>query len=335
VNRVTRTVLVTGATGAVGPRVVCALADAGFAVRTLSRDAPPAGAVCPRVEAYIGDVADRSVIHAAVRGVDAVVHMAALLHIVNPPASLRGEYERVNVCGTKTVTQEAINAGVRRLIFFSTISVYGPSDGKVLTEASPAQPSTLYAQTKYDAERIVLSAQRADGTPLGVVLRLSAVYGARIKGNYQRLLTSLARGQFVSIGDGRNRRTLIYDRDVARAVILAVQCPQAAGQTLNVTDGRYHTMSEVITAMCRALGRDPPRVSLAAYPIRLAAGVLERGALLVGRRSPVLRATIDKYTEDVAVDGERIRSVLGFVPQFDLVSGWRETVLEMRRMGDL
>ncbi len=130
------------------------------------------------------------------QGIDAVIHLAALLHIVNPPPSLQPEYERINVGGTATVVEAARQAGVGRMVFFSTIAVYGDSAGGILTEDSPPRPDSFYAQTKLAAERIVLAAKRADGRPLGTVLRLGAVYGSRIKGNYRRLLHCPCPGPF-------------------------------------------------------------------------------------------------------------------------------------------
>ncbi len=323
------------ATGAVGPRVVRALREAGCSIRTLSLDPPPAGWLADDVEVRFDDVTDPASVRSAMQGVEGVVHMAALLHIVNPPPELREKYERVNVGGTATVVDAAIEEGVKRVVLFSTIAVYGNSISGILSEDTQPQPDTFYAQTKLAAERIVLGAKSPDGKLIGTVLRLGAVYGSRIKGNYRKLLQSLARGRFVPIGDGRNQRTLIYDKDVARATVLAVQHPSAAGQVYNVSDGQFHTLNEIITTMCQALGRTPPRVALPVEPVRVAAGILEDAARLIGRQSPIGRATIDKYTEDAAVSSKRIQTELGFVPQFDLAAGWRETVSEMRQMGEL
>lgn len=350
--------LVTGATGAVGPRVVAALYDAGYLVRTLSMDAPPDGGWPEGVEAVIGDITDQAALDSAMRGVDAVVHLAALLHIVSPPPELREKYERINVGGTANVVEAARQAGVGRLVFFSTIAVYGPSAGVILTEDSPTHPDSFYAQTKLDAEKIVLAAKREDGKPLGVVLRLGAVYGARIKGNYQRLLHALARSRFLPIGRGDNRRTLVHDRDVARAALSALEHPAAAGKIFNVSDGRFHTMNEIIGTICNALGRRPPWFSLPVGPTRGLVGLVEKASRgIVGTRSRILansghvptipgqalsptiplvtRAMIDKYTEDVAVDSRRIQNELGFVPRYDLAAGWKETVDEMRRNGEI
>jgi len=101
-------VLVTGATGAVGPRVVHALHQAGCLIRAFSVDTPAAGMFPQSVEVLIGDVTDQVAVQSAMQGVDAVVHMAALLHIVNPAPELQKKYDRINVGGTASVVEAAI-----------------------------------------------------------------------------------------------------------------------------------------------------------------------------------------------------------------------------------
>jgi len=326
-------VLVTGATGAIGPLVVNAFHAAGYSIRTLSLDPPPAG-TSPEdkdVEAIIGDITDLSAVQAAMQGVESVVHLAALLHMVNPPDHLLDLYRKINVGGTKNVVESAVKANVGRILFFSTISVYGDTNGHIINEDTLPRPDTFYARTKLDAEQMVLTAKDKDGKPIGTVLRLAAVYGSRVKGNYRQLLTALERGWFFPIGRGRNRRTVIYDKDVATAAVLTLQHPAAAGRLYNVSDGRYHRLDEIIEAICRALGRIPPRLSLPAAPVRFAVGLFEDALKMIGLKPPVSRATIDKYLEDVAVDGRLIQKELGFTPGFDLTAGWEDAVREMRR----
>jgi UDP-glucose 4-epimerase len=189
------------------------------------------------------------------------------------------------------------------------------------------------------------------------VLRLGAVYGSRIKGNYERLTRALAGNlgpgnlgtrsripgnsghvpklpsrvphfPFIPVGNGLNRRTLVYDKDVGRAAALAVSHPAAAGRVFNVTDGEFHTLNEIIESICSALGRKPPRLSLPVGPIRALAGLVEKGSRSLGLTPPAIQAMIDKYTEDVAVDCSLIQKGLGFSPQYDLKAGWEETVRE-------
>ncbi len=328
-------VLVTGATGMVGPRVVEAFRRSGCSLRTFSSEPPPPGVLPVGVESRTGDVADAGSVRDAVEGASVVVHLAALLHVPDPPASMLDAYERTNVGGTRAVVEASRAAGVERVVFFSTIAVYGEAAGHALTEGSPVRPATSYARTKAEAERIVLEARRADGAPLGVVLRPGSVYGVRVKGNYRRLVCALARRRFVPIGRGANRRAVVYDKDVADAAVLAATHPVAAGRIYNVSDGREHTLADIIAAICAALGRTPPRWHLPLRPVRAGAGILECAARAVGVRPGVSRAALAKYTEDVAVDSRRIRDELGFAPRYDLDGGWREAVAGMRAAGEL
>jgi len=312
------------------------LRQAGHSVLILAMDAPTPGLLPDDVEIRLGDITDTAVAFAAMSGIDAVVHLAALLHIVNPPSNLRERYERINVGGTATVVDAAIKADVKRVVLTSTIGVYAPSGGRVLDEESTAVPDSFYGQTKLAAERIVLAARRADdGQPIGTVLRLAAVYGSRVKGNYSRLVQALAGGRFLPIGHGSNRRTLVYDKDVAAAVRMALEHPHAAGQVFNVTDGEIYTLRRIIEAICAGLGRRPPRVALPVTPIRLGLGVADSLGRAIGRDLPVNSTMLEKYLEDVAVDGTKIMRELGFRPAYDLTAGWREAIDQMRQNGDL
>jgi nucleoside-diphosphate-sugar epimerase len=325
--------VVTGAGGALGPVVVREFASAGFAVRALGR-APLDRSVFPEgVELAVADILDFPTLRSGISGADTVVHMAALLHVVHPAPSLVSEYQRINVGGTRNVMRAAAETGVRRVVLTSTIAVYGYGSGGLLDEESIPAPSTMYAASKLEAEEVALAA--AVGPPLATILRLSAVYGARAKGNYRRLIRALSKGFFVGVGNGENRRTLVHERDAARAAVIASGHPGAAGRIFNVTDGQFHTVREIVDAISRSVGRRSHTLFVPAAPARLAAGMIESGFRAVGHRAPINRATIDKFTEDVAVDGSRIQHELGFRPALDLAGGWAETIAEMRRAGDL
>jgi nucleoside-diphosphate-sugar epimerase len=328
-------VLVTGATGAVGPRVVEALREKGYRLRTFSLDLQPASKWPSDIDARIGDITDAAAVQSAMQGIDAVVHLAALLHIVNPTPRLKNTYFKINVGGTTNVMNAAARENVRRVLYFSTVAVYGDSGGCVLNEETPPNPKTFYEETKLAAEEIVLSTRNENGQSIGTVLRLAAVYGSRIKGNYRQLLKALAKGCFIPVGHGHNRRTLIYDKDVARAAVLALEHPNADGKLFNVSDGEFHTINHIVSTMCAALGRKTPAFSLPERPVRLAAGMLENLFRVAGRQPPISRASIDKYTEDVAIDSWRIQEELGFEANYSLEEGWRDTIQEMRQNGEL
>lgn len=330
-----RHVLVTGATGAVGPCIVKLLHDAGMRIRTFSRNMPPPGFFPNSIDVRTGDIVNAAAIKAAMKGIDAVLHLAGLLHIVNPSPALKAQYEQINVVGTDNVVEKARQEGVNHVVFFSTIAIYGPSNGLLLTEESPVHADSYYAQSKYDAEKIVLAAKNGTGAHFGTVLRLSAVYGARVKGNYHRLLMALAHGRFVPIGNGENRRTLVYEEDVAQASLLILQHPESGGNVYNITDGQFHSMNNIIETICNTLGRKPPFLRLPIKPVYNMARIIENASRICRLHPPISRATIEKYIEDMAVDGTKFNKQLGFLPGYDLGKGWQKTIAQMRFAGEL
>jgi nucleoside-diphosphate-sugar epimerase len=325
--------LVTGATGAIGPAVVRALLGAGHEVRALVRRDAPAPPR-PGVEWCTGELGDTRSLVAAVRHVDAVVHLAALLHITNPPPELRREYERVNVDGTAQLLAAAQAAGIRRFVLASTTAVYGDTHSRVADERTTPRPDTWYAESKLRAEQLVLDAVANAGGRMGVVLRLSAAYGPRVKGNYRRLVIALARRRFVGVGPGRNRRSLIHEDDVGTAVMLAATHDAGGSRLYNVADGPPHQVRDIIDAITRALGRPAPRFSVPLPLARPAASAVDAASTLIGRPLGLTRA-LDKYLEDSAVDVSRIGTELGFQPRVTLERGWALTIAAMREAGDL
>jgi UDP-glucose 4-epimerase len=316
-----QTALVTGATGAIGPVLVRQLLNRGWNVRVLTRNSPPAGLLARDVASIRGDITDPRALRKATAGADVVFHLAAKLHINDPSPQLAAEYRRVNVEGTANVAEVARQAGVRRLVVFSTINVYGCSHpDELLDEQSPLCADAYYATSKIEAERIALATLPA------VVLRLAAVYGPGMKGNYPRLLRALQKGRFAFVGRGNNRRTLVHVEDVCAASLLAAEHPRAVGQIYNVTDGTVHTLREIVAAMCLALNRWFPRLCLPAAPVRMAAAILDDAARLILRKHFPARAAVQKILEDIAVRGQKIRDELAFRPQYDLVRGWQQTV---------
>jgi nucleoside-diphosphate-sugar epimerase len=319
--------VITGATGAIGPGVVDTLGST-FEIRTLSRHPPGPDLFHVPVTAFTGDICDVAELRRAAAGAHVIVHLAALLHVVNPPSTARPEYERVNVAGTAAVIDAAKSEGVSRVVFLSTIAVYGQQRGVLLDENSLPHPDTFYGETKLEAERVALAAHSGDGRPLSTVLRAAAVYGPRVKGNYQRLVHALARRRFVPIGPGDNLRTVVFERDLACAIACAATHPDAARRIYNVSDGHPHPLREIISAICAALGRRPPRWHAPVGPVRAAL----RMASVIDSKLPLM---LDKYLEEVAVDASRIQTELDFRPATSLIDGWRATVDEMRRSGSL
>lgn len=324
---------VTGAGGCVGPALVRQLVAAGYGVRAFVRRSPSAGLLPPEVEICVGDISDQALVMGLTRGAKYVFHLAARLDDAELPSSPTREYTRVNVEGTRTVLNACRESGVERLIYFSTINVYGSALGgfsgsaeekDVVDEDTPPRPTGVYAETKRQAEQVVLESA-GQGQTRATVLRFAAIYGPRMKGNYVRLVKRLRRGLFVPLGDGKNRRTLVHEDDAARAARLAAEHASAAARIYNVSDGQIHSVREILLAICAALGRNPPRAHV---PLLAATTIARSGDALLKLAgvAPRYAAAVAKFTEDRAARAERITEELGFEPSVDLSSGWARTI---------
>lgn len=216
------TVLVTGASGRVGSRLVPRLLRQVGEVRILVRD--PARAeplVSLGVEPVVGDVTDSGVLSQAVKGVHSVVHLATLFR----PGP---EIEAVNVEATVALARACLESGVGRFVYVSTNQVYGPGRGRPALETDLPEPDRAYSTTKTAAEGSLLSLWEADGLGLRI-LRPSVIYG-----DGDPKLTELLR--FAGKWPPHKRTQLVHHADVAQAVLLALRAAAVDGEIFNVGD---------------------------------------------------------------------------------------------------
>ncbi|ACN16061.1 GalE2 [Desulforapulum autotrophicum HRM2] len=325
-------VLVTGATGMVGRSLVNALLKKGYCVRALVRKKVDEDILPARVEQVTGDITDAASVCSAMAGVCFVFHLAARLHVNNPSPDQKEQYQGVNVTGTLNVIEAASSARVDRIIFFSTISVYGAGkNNQAVDEGSETMPDTLYARTKLKAEQLIdqFCADRS-GAPEVTILRLASVYGAGVKGNYRLMINAVQKGGFIFLGNGNNCRTLVHEEDVAAAAILAAEHPMARGKIYNVTDGTTHTVKAIVGAIARALERQPLELHVHETIIRAILNLLELSLFQGLPGVEKIGYMINKMNEHVAVRGEKIQQDLGFVPQWGLDRGMKQALKEGR-----
>ncbi|MGE5241347.1 MAG: UDP-glucose 4-epimerase family protein [Bacteroidota bacterium] len=325
-------ILVTGANGFIGQALCRALIKAGHNIRCAARSGAPnrnignsyvqAGtsglSVAQTGEALetvrIGDIGPDTDWAAALTGIEAVVHLAARVHVLKESArNPLAEFRLVNVAGTERLARMAVTAGVRRLVYVSSIKVNGEHTHEIpFTEADTPAPQDAYGLSKWEAEQALLKIAEQTGLEV-VILRPPLVYGPGVGGNFLRMMNLVNRGLPLPLGTIRNSRSLVYLGNLVDALIACVGHPHAPGNIFLIGDGEDVSTPELIRRLAQAMGRRPHLVSFPPALLRLA-------GLLTGKS-----AEIERLLGSLRVDSSRIRRELEWTPTFSMVQGLRDT----------
>lgn len=321
----------TGATGAFGPVLLCHLIERGYHVTALVREASDCKMIPWQVDIVVGDVKNQGSFKDSLKGMDIVFHLAAVLHQTCPPQKFQNEYVEVNVKGTLNVVEAAQAKKVKRVVLFSTVALYDSGeDGVLVNEEARLFPYTSYEKTKLDGELSAMNFGKLQKTsPEITILRLASVYGKRVKGNYKKMINLIRKGFWICPGEGNNLRTLIHEEDAARAAIIAAEHPRAAWEVFNVTDGKVHTVREIVKSISEALDQKIIEIYLPDLPFKRLRYFLIRSSDRYRSVFPLLfkfSFMLEKINENCAVDGSKIEKMLGFKPKWELTCGMRQVL---------
>jgi nucleoside-diphosphate-sugar epimerase len=289
-------VLLTGATGFVGRVVAPSLAASGHSVRAALRS-PVDGLSDETV--IVGGLAPDTDWSRAVAGVDAVVHLAARVHVMRDHAGGAAEFRRVNSEGTLNLARAAAAAGARRFVFISSIKVNGEStETRPFRAGDEPNPCDDYGRSKLEAERGLLSIP--DLEP--VIIRPPLVHGPGAKGNLARLCRLARSGIPVPLGSIDNRRDLVGVDNLANLIECCLWHPAAAGRVFLAADGESVSTSRLYRIISSALGR-PARM------FHVPAGLMRALARPFG-----LSGEINRLTQSLELDITPTRELLGWTP---------------------
>ena len=290
--------LITGGAGFIGSNLAESLVKSGHPVRILDNFATGAranlAAVAGAVELLEGDLRDPAIVERAVRDIEVVFHQAALPSVarsLEAPATTHA----VNATGTLTLLLAARRAGVRRVMYASSSSVYGDSPTLPKREEMPTQPKSPYAVSKLAGEQYCQVFAAALGLET-VSLRYFNIFGPRqdpaspYAAVIPKFLAAMRRGERpVIFGDGKQSRDFTYVENAVRANLFAADAPGASGEVINVACGARVTLLELVEHLNRLLGKRlepvfaPPRPA----DVRHSQADLTRAAALLGYRPTV------------------------------------------------
>ena len=301
-------VLVIGGSGFIGTRLLAVLLDRGHDVTNLDRVVSPAYPALTTV----GDVCSTETVQLAATGKDAIVNLAAEHRDDVQPLS---RYTEVNVHGAAVVTASAIAAGVDRIVFTSSVAVYG-LDKVNPDESWEPEPFNEYGRTKLAAESIFTTWAEGDAARSLAIIRPSVVFGEGNRGNVHTLASQVASGRFIQVGTGGNRKSMSYVGNIVEFLADSLDAPVGVRLT-NFADKPDLTTTELVALLQKALGKRGSRLRLP-LSLGVAAGhTLDLVARVSGRTFPISAVRMRKFAAETTVSTDRLAAT-GFIPRYSL-----------------
>lgn len=302
-------ILVTGASGFVG-RALCAhLQQQGYEVQAAVRASTP-GLHASRL-VTIPSIDQHTNWTQALDGVDAVVHLAARVHVMHETtADPETLFDAVNTLATRNLVQAAIRSGVKRFVFLSTVKVNGESTlaGHPFVETDSPAPHDAYARSKHKAEQALKELAERQSMEW-VVIRPPLVYGPGVKANFAALAKAAAKGWPLPLGSIRNQRSLVALGNLVDFIACCVQHPQAANQTFLISDGRDLSTPELVRQLALAAGVAPRLPSIPVAVLKLAGAMLGK------------RAAVERMCESLQVNISKAQTLLQWMPPVSVEQG--------------
>ena len=285
-------ILLTGATGFIGCRLLKSLEASEREIHVLSRQ-PHSD-----YETIVCDLGKEQVPDSALDSIDTVFHLAGYAHDLRDSSEVENLYRAVNVDATVQLAELAVQHGVKHFIFVSSVKAGGSAIAcRCMTEENQGEPEEIYGRTKREAELKLLEICRQSDIHITIV-RPSLVYGPGVKGNLRMMLSGIEKGWFPPLPEIENRRSMIHVDDLVRALLLVAEDERANGEIFIATDGLPHSSREIYKAICQAVGKTVPGWSVPKF-------LFDWLSLL----SPRIRYKVDKLLGDEYYSSEKLEGM--------------------------
>jgi len=305
-------ILVTGGSGFIGTNLVADLLKKGHNVTIYDKQ---------QSETYpdlciIADIRDKEQLTHSMRDIDTVYHLAAEHRDDVQPTLL---YYEVNEGGAENIVYALKKNNVSRLIFTSTVAVYGLNSGEP-GEDSPVTPFNDYGRSKYAAETIFNKWADSDNAHCLITVRPTVIFGEKNRGNVYNLLHQLSSGRFIKVGKGINRKSMGYVLNLTSFLATLLKCEP--GQFVyNYADKPDLCMNELIDIFHNTLGKNHRINIKIPYAIGLMGGYgYDILAKITGKTYPISSIRIKKFCANTVINTDNLKET-GFVPPYTLSEG--------------
>ena len=314
-------VIVTGASGFVGPKIIELLASSGHSGVAISRkkisDLPSGWTWTARRDAlHLGD--DH------LGQADWLIHLEVKQHVDSPTPADREEFQRTNVDGLRDWLELSTNHGISRIVYFSTIKAVGECM-TLQDETASSLPSSPYGASKREAERVVSQWAQEQNDRSALILRPAVIYGPGNIANVYSMVRAIDRGLFFLVGTNENVKSLVSIANVAAAVLHLMRGARAGVDIFNLVDEKSYSVSQIASTVTRLLGRQQ---KVRAIPMWAAICAAELGHCVkrvTGKNLPLTRSRLKALTETTHFSANKLMAS-GFVHPQTTEEGLREMV---------
>jgi len=296
-------ILITGANGFIGARLCQELSNRSISFRATARNANENN----YADFVRCDLETTESLNQLIDGCDIVVHLAGRAHVTRDDS--QEKYQVANEFVTQRLANAAVQNGIARFVYISSIKVNGESSGPGLPIRQSDTPNPLdnYGRSKLAAELALQEICRVNNMDY-VIIRPTLVYGKGVKANFSALISAVKRGLPLPIATVKNVRSMIGINNLIDLIVATCTNPKAANQTFLASDGIDTSTPALVRLIAASLNR---RSRIFPFPI----SILRLLAALIGKSS-----AIDKLTESLSVDIRHTTNTLNWHPPFSIES---------------
>lgn len=315
-------ILVTGGTGFTGKALVKRLLDYGHIVNVLDNKE---GLKTDELRSWgasvtIGSVTDRETVSKVMQDVTLVQHIAAAFREMEVPESY---YYDVNVEGTKIVLEEALRAGVKKLIYCSTCGVHGNISDPPADENTDIAPADYYQKTKYMAEPMVLEYNNKGMKT--VILRPAAIYGPGDPDRFGMIFRQVNRGFFPFFGDGTTLYHPLYIDNFVDVLVKVMEDGVGDGEVYLIADNKYLSIKELVYEVSLVMEKPVRMIHLPFKPMRILSKFVEAACKPLGLAPPIFPRRVDWFKQNRAFDISKAQREISFDPKIEISEGLKRT----------